>query len=208
MDLKNLTAFRTNHRPGETYLLYYENPANPHTFYDDACCQYYLVRLLHSLRHLHLALHAYCITPAELCLLVTPGTPTGIVRMWNSVAAQYREYYGNRFGRDPGNICSSFSSVRIAGFEQTLNAQKYVERLPLARNLSQHPGTHRWSSYCSNAFGAGVSQLTCHRHFKCFLEQAGHCYSSYREFVAAPFTTRQLADLGFSGNTAEMPLQI
>jgi hypothetical protein len=208
MDLENLAGFTTKHRPGETYLVYYENHSNPQAFYDDACCQFYLVRLLHCLRHLHLALHAYCITPAELGLLVTPGTPTGIVRMWHSLAAQYREYYGFRFDRDPGKLCSSFSSGRITSFEQTLNAQKYVERLPLARNLSQHPGTHRWSSYCSNAFGTGVSQLTCHRHFKSFLEQSGHGYSNYREFVAMPFTTRQLADLGIGDNTEQRTLQI
>lgn len=206
MELKTLAARRTEHQPGETYLVYYQNNSNPETFYDDACCQYYLVRLLHCLRHLHLTLHAYCITPAELGMLITPGTPTGIAVMWKSVAWQYREYYGKRFDRYTGNICSSFHSARITGFEQTLNAQKYVERLPLTRKLSQHPGAHRWSSYSSNAFGAGVSQLTCHRHFQSFLQQRGHSYSSYRDFVARPFTPKQLADLAVWGNSEQLPL--
>ena len=80
------------------------------------------------------------------------------------------------------NCCAVYSN------ELALDAQKYIERLPLAEKLVTHPGEYPWSSYCKNAFGGSRGILSRHQAFSSFL--AGKQRSgpeAYREFVLRPF---------------------
>lgn len=176
------------HLSGQTYFVFHENRSGLSSFFDDACCQFFLNRLFNSLRQFHVRIHAYCITPDAVFLLLTPNTPTAISNLLKSVTSQYLDYYRCRFDRQPTGICSSFRSCLILGDRAVLDTQKFVERAPLMRGLCLHAGVHFWSSYCSHAFGSAFSALHQHPSINSYLAKSKHGLRDYRDFIASPFT--------------------
>jgi len=174
-----------HHTPSKTYLLYYNNK-DMVCFFDDACYDYFLARLFNSLQQFHVELHAYCLTSTEVFLLVTPGTPSGIHNLWKSVVGQYNSYFSGRFDRTRRIIGGAYTTKWIGAGENALEAQKYIERVPLTKPGVDHPGMHPWSSYSSNGFGNASHWLTPHRDYQQFLHAGNYSYGRYREFIATP----------------------
>ena len=183
------------HLPGHTYFICSRNSSGLSSFFDDACCRFFLTRLLHSLRQFHTDLHAYCFTPDAVLMLLTPRTPTALSHLWASVSRQYESYFSCRFARNSSGLLREFHGCLILGEAAVLDTYKYIERAPLERNLCDHPGVHQWSSYCSNAFGSAFSSLKKHPELNSFLAASGIGPSDYREFLACPFSRERLEQL-------------
>ncbi len=182
----------TLHTASQTYLLRY-NSKHMVCFFDDACYSYYLVRLFNSLQQFHIQLHAYCLVPKEINLLLTPATPEGTHNLWLSVTGQYNSYFRERFARTTRIINPSFQSTPLGEGKQVLRAQMFIEGIPLAIPGIAHPGVHPWSSYCNNGFGDKSPWLKPHRAYLEFLDknkQASNAYLSYRENVVNPIIAR------------------
>ncbi len=173
---------------GQTYVVYQRGRSYCASFYDATCYRFFLLRLLHSVNNYHVKLHAYCLLQQEVILLLTPGTPTGLSRLLQGLNNSYTEYFNLRFGRSGRVFQRPPSSSLIQGDDLLLDCQKFVERAALEDLGSEHPGRHRWSSYCSNAFGGRSHFIVPHRAFLRFLHAAPHPHRRYRDFVATPFS--------------------
>ena len=183
------------HNPGQTYFLEHSTTAFGHCLFDDACCKFYLARMFNSLQQFHVALHAYCILPDRVCLLLTPRTPKGAFNLLRSVGHQYNVYYRDRFDRQGVVFTERVTSVALQSSQAVLESQKHIERLPLGHALVAHPGIYRWSSYCANAFGAGSPALIRHRAYSEFILRSSTSHAAYRDFIACSHHSRQHQDL-------------
>ena len=171
------------HQSGSTYFVVQEGDALAGCFFDDACCHYYLVRLLHSLHQFRVNLHAYCLLPDRAYYLITPQTPNGIDRLLRAAMAQYRSYYARRFARVAKHLGKRVSSRLISDDESALRHQIGIEQQPLLAKLVTHAGMYRWSSYSSNAFGLGSGHLQHHPAFASFLGEMQHPHRSYHQLI-------------------------
>ena len=180
-----MPASNQSHRAGHTYFVSVPCAAVGHGFFDDACCKYYLIRLLNSLNNYHVRLHAYCLLHDEIFLLLTPGTVTGISNLLAHLNLAYSNYFNRRFRRKARVWSDSVFSYELDRDDLVLFAQKYVERLPVTRKLVLHGGVYKWSRYCCNAFGGSRLFLSPHPAFLRYLgSRTGNAFEQYRAFIA------------------------
>ena len=183
------------HLPSQTYLVLLKNTSCGAGFYDEACYDYYLKRLNNSLNQFHVYLHAYCFLANEIYLLVTPTTPLGLTHLLGALNEQYADYYNLRFDRETNRRHWRCTSSLIYGDSLALDCQKLVETLPGIIGLVEHPGTHHWSSYCSNAFGAKSIWITPHRAYRKFLQDNAQSLRAYREYLETKFAAGYMSYL-------------
>ena len=180
------------HITGQTYFVLVERRTGCSGFYDDACYQFYLLRLLNCINAYHVRLHAYFFQANEIWLLVTPGTPTGVTSLLRFLNQAYSNYFNARFDRSVNarsmDIWSNtIVSSLIQGNSLVLDCQKYIERAAFSRGVVTHPGAYKWSSYCANSFGGALQYLTPHPAYNAFIEGIANPHSHYRDFISIPF---------------------
>ncbi len=164
-------------------------------FFDEACFDYYQLRMLHCLKVYQMQLHAYVLLPDAAWLLLTPGRPKSMFSMLDFINGCYSEYFNDRFERDGAVFRNRPFVAVIDSAKLLLDCQKMIERWPLAKGVVEHPGLYRWSSYSANAFGGRSRFIVRHRHFDEFIASTANPMERYREFIASPFAPAQLATL-------------
>jgi len=91
----------------------------------------------------------------------------------------------------------------LRGHGQVLEYQRLVESVPLISGLVRHPGSHHWTSYCSNALSP-AGWLTPHRGAMGLLRRAAGGRTQYREFFESGFdavrASALLRNLGAEGS--------
>lgn len=176
--------------------------ANP-GFYDEACFQFYLARLASRLRYYQVALHAFLLLREHVWLLLTAPSPATIDRLIVGVDSTYCEYFNGRFRRSTSPRTNRRHYRCLPCQESVRIGQKYIEREPLRQGLVSHPGQWTWSSYCRNAFGGNTEFLTPHSAFISSRGERVLHSCVYREFIAAPFSSTDLAILHSTVTTAQ-----
>ncbi len=172
---------------GKTYFAVLKEGTANTGFYDEACREFYLRRLLHCLGGYQVKLHAYLLEPNQVLLLVTPLTPTGFGSLLRFLNHSYSGYFSTRFSR-PVRVWRDAAAVCLLPSQKlVLDSQKFIERFPLRSKSHRHPGEHQYSSYCSNSFCHRPQYLAQHPAFKLFLGRGPQSLNRYREFVATPF---------------------
>ena len=173
--------------PGETYFTVIKEKAFGTGFFDDACKEFYLRRLLHCQKAFHVQLHAYLLMEKELFLVFTPSTPSGFDSFVRFLNDSYSRYYLIRFARRVFAWQNEPLVCRILGDNLTLDCQKFVERHVLDFNSESHPGEYGYSSYCANAFTYKPIFLKRHRAVRQFINIDTNGLQRYRNFIARPF---------------------
>lgn len=173
------------HQAGTTYFVVQNEDTIAGCFFDNACCHYYISRLLNSLKTYRVNLHAYCVLPNRVLFLFTPETPTGIHRLIGAVMSQYREYYKHRFERSAEKLGRNIKSLPLDAGQSILQCQISIEQQPLIEGLSEHAAMYPWSSYSSNGFGVRDRHLRHHREFDQFLRNTPQPHEHYHKLVKA-----------------------
>ena len=179
----------------QTWFLVNRSKVQGAAFFDDACFDYYQLRLLNCLKVYQVQLHAYVLQPSAAWLLLTPGMPRAMFSMLDFVNGCYSEYFNQRFERNSAVFPSRPFLAIVDNAKLLLDCQKMIECWPLASGATDHPGLYRWSSYSANAFGGRPRFLTRHRFFEQFIHTTENPMERYRDFVATPFGADRLAEL-------------
>ena len=172
---------------GETYFAVIKEKTFGTGFYDDACREFYLRRLLNCQNAFRVRLHAYLLMEKEVLLTFTPMTPSGFDSFVRFLNASYSRYYLIRFARNISVWQNEPLACRISDNELVLDCQKYVERYVLDFSSEGHPGEYGYSSYCANAFTHKSDFLTRHRAVRQFIGVQADGLQRYRNFIAKPF---------------------
>jgi REP-associated tyrosine transposase len=176
-----------NFSPGETYFAVVREKTLGTGFFDDACKEFYLRRLLACQKTFHVILHAYLLMEREILLLFTPLTPKGASSYIRFLNRSYSEYYRIRFARSILAWQDAALTSCVPNGELILDCQKFLERYILKSDSISHPGEYRYSSYCENAFVLRPSSVMRHRGFREFIDIESNGLRAYRDFVASPF---------------------
>jgi len=173
--------------PGKTYFSVIKQKTLGTGFYDDACKEFYLRRLLNCQNAFQVQLHAYLLMSKELFLVFTPMTPSGFDSFVRFLNGCYSRYYLIRFARGVVVWQNEPLVCRLPGDNLVLDCQKFVERYVLGFGSEGHPGKYGYSSYCANAFTHKLSFLKRHRAVRRYMNIEANGLQRYRDFIANPF---------------------
>ena len=183
------------HPAAHTWFIVNRGKVQGTAFFDEACHDYFQLRLLNCLKVYQVQLHAYALLPNEAWLLLTPGMPKSKFTLLDFVNECYSEYFNERFDRNTAVFRSQPYLAIVDSAQLLLDCQKMIERWPLASGAVEHPGLYRWSSYTANAFGGRHQFLTRHSWFEQYIATTESPMERYREFIAQPFDPAQLTEL-------------
>lgn len=172
---------------GNTYLLLMDSNTCGKAFCDDACFKFFYLRLVNSLNAYQTKLHAYVLLESRILLLVTPYASRASESLISHLSGAYNEYFNLRFARSTRVLKKSFRRLLIEEQKDVLDAQKYLERLPVELNKASHLGEYKWSSYCSNSLLSNSDHLTASAGFKNFRKRQRDPFLNYRKFISTAF---------------------
>lgn len=181
----------TNHHCPNTLLITQATTASTEGFFDNACYEFYLRRLFHSLHYYQVKLHAYALLPDRVWLLVTVHTGDGARALLESVNRAYGEYFNTRFQRQCRMWSSRPRQTSLASDAAVLACHKLVEGEPAYSGCVTNVGQWCWSSYCINAFGARHEFVNRHPAVVSFFRRFGDPGANYRAYVQAGFARGQ-----------------
>jgi len=181
---------------GRTYFAVIKQKTQSTGFFDGACKEFYLRRLLYCNDAFQVKLHAYLLMHTEIFLVFTTLTPSGFDSFVKFLNDSYSNYYSIRFARRVSTWRNQPLVCRLPSDALVRDCQKFVERYVLSNSGSCHPGEYRYSSYCTNAFAHRPKYLQPHRAFKALTSSSHGSLHHYREFIAEPFRGEYESFLG------------
>lgn len=122
-------------------------------FFRDEDFATYLRMLAYFSRQYACAVHAYCLMPNHVHLLVTPSVAQSCALMMKSLGQLYTQHM-NRAGDRTGSLWEGrFRSCPVSSDQYALACYRYIELNPVRAGMVAHPREYRWSSFRANAEG-------------------------------------------------------
>ena len=143
----------------------------------------YLAQLRHLSAQLHCALHAYCLMPNHVHLLLTPNTAEDCTALMKQLGQRYAQYYNKRYGRTGTLWEGRFRSCAIDSSHYLLACYRYIELNPVRAGIVAHPGLYLWSSHAVNTGARSDPALTAHPEFIALASDPRARASAYRALL-------------------------
>ncbi len=122
-------------------------------FFGDSDYAFYLRLLGQFSRESGCGVHAYCLMPNHVHLLLTPGTADSCALMMKRLAQCYTQHVNRAYERCGSLWEGRFRSCPVTSERYALACYRYVELNPVNAGMVKHPAQYRWSSYRTNAEG-------------------------------------------------------
>jgi len=106
--------------------------------------------------------HSYTLMTNHIHLIVTPRKVGAVSVAMQDIGRVYVLYFNRKYERTGALFDGRFKSFIIDTESYWFTCMRYVELNPVRAGIVSHPHFYRWSSYASNAFGAGDAMLTAH----------------------------------------------
>ena len=166
----------------------------------------YLVYLAH-LRQLsdkyECALHAYCLMPNHVHLLLTPAAAEACTTLMRDLGQRYVQYFNARHERSGTLWEGRFRSCLVESARYVLACYRYIELNPVRAGMVHHPEGYLWSSYAVNGGMRSDPLITPHPEFAALAAHGEERSASYRALcdglVDAPLqqTIRDATNAGY-----------
>jgi putative transposase len=140
--------------------------------------------LLAAIRELGASLHAYCLLPDRVELLLTPPDVDSIAPLLSRTSRDYACYREQRCGARVMLWDSHYKGQRAPADGRLLQWYRHVENQPLSQGVARSVAAYRWSSHHHNAYGLSDTLVTPHPVFLALVEQ-GSARQRYRSLFAA-----------------------
>lgn len=125
----------------------------------------YLRLLEYFARQNGCAVHAYCLMPNHVHLLVTPGSETALALTMKLVTQLYTQHV-NKASERTGSLWEGrYRSCLVPTERYVLACYRYIELNPVAAGIVRHAGDYRWSSHRVNAEGSRSALIDPHPAF-------------------------------------------
>jgi putative transposase len=125
----------------------------------------YLGLLARSAQEHGCAVHAYCLMPNHVHLLVTPATESGLAQTMKCVAQHYAQHVNKAYVRTGSLWEGRYRSCLVPTPGYILACYRYIELNPVAAGMIDHPRAYRWSSYRENIGDVRGSFVKAHPAF-------------------------------------------
>jgi putative transposase len=143
----------------------------------------YLAQLRHLSAGHECALHAYCLMPNHIHLLVTPTSAEACSSLMKQLGQRYAQYFNKRYGRTGTLWEGRFRSCVIDSARYLLACYRYIELNPVRAGIVTHPRLYPWSSYAANTGAAADPSLTAHAEFNALANDTRGRAVVYRALV-------------------------
>jgi putative transposase len=107
-------------------------------------------------------IHAYCLMPNHVHLLLTPRGIDSCAAQMHGVSQRYAAYFNRRYDRTGTLWEGRFKSCLVDSAEYMLACHRYIEMNPVRAGLVTTPAEYSWSSFQGNAGLRKDSILTAH----------------------------------------------
>jgi putative transposase len=150
------------------------------TFYDSNDYRQYLNYFEEGLRRYGAVLHAYCLMPNHVHLLITPSCKEGISRTMQHLGRRYVLWFNKKHGRTGTLWEGRHKGKVITNDNYLLACYRYIEMNPVKADMVRHPKDYLWSSYRANAFGEDNPLITSHAIYDELAVNERRRHSNYR----------------------------
>lgn len=163
----------------------------------------YMLYLLH-LRELSEALqcsvHAYCLMPNHVHLLLTPATREGCSVLMRNLGQRYVQQFNRAHARTGTLWEGRFRSCLVDSERYLLTCQRYIERNPVRARLAPRPAEYPWSSYRANAGMAPDPLITPHAAYLALGRDGATRREAYRSMLATDVDARLMSEIRSTTN--------
>lgn len=120
--------------------------------------QLYLLHLRELSKKHECAVHAYCLMPNHVHLLITPPSSAGCAALMRELGQRYVQYFNRRYERSGSLWEGRFRSCITDTAHYVLACYRYIELNPVRAGIAPVPGDYAWSSHGANS-GQRVDSL-------------------------------------------------
>ena len=113
----------------------------------------YLDYLEEAIDKYDVLLHAYCLMPNHIHLLMTPLSSDGISRVLQDLGRRYVRAINHKYNRTGTLWEGRYHSCLIENNTQIIDMYRYIEMNPVRNEIVNKPESYKWSSYSCNALG-------------------------------------------------------
>ena len=111
------------------------------------------------------AIHAWVFMTNHVHMIATPGSPSGISKMMQSVGRRYVRYFNKEYRRSGTLWEGRFKSSLVQSETYLLQCQRYIELNPVRAGMVADPAQYAWSSYQCHALGRVAKISTPHEEY-------------------------------------------
>ncbi len=142
---------------------------------------------LHCLRQLSekraCAIHAYCLMPNHVHLLITPAATGSCAALMRDLGQRYVQYFNRSYGRTGTLWEGRFRSCVAESARYVLACYRYIELNPVRAGIVHHPREYAWSSYRANAEEHDDPLITAHPEYASMGNDRASQRAAYRGLV-------------------------
>ncbi|MYM75333.1 transposase [Duganella sp. FT134W] len=124
---------------------------NQDVFLDAEDYQTFLGWLRTAAKTYKVAIHAYCLMPNHLHLLLTPSDDNGLGQMMQWVGRYYVPYFNQKYVRSGTLWNGRYKTSLIDADTYFMLCSRYIEFNPVRNGLVARAEDYQWSSYCHHA---------------------------------------------------------
>ena len=143
----------------------------------------YLAQLRHLSSEVGCALHAYCLMPNHVHLLLTPKLADSCARLMKQLGQRHAQYFNKRHGRTGTLWEGRFRSCVVDSAHYLIACYRYIELNPVRARIVPHPGLYPWSSYAYNTGARIDSMLAPHAEFLALASDSRGRAAAYRALL-------------------------
>jgi putative transposase len=141
------------------------------------------------------AVHAYCLMPNHVHLLVTPQSQESCARLMKRLGQNYVQHVNRTHGRSGTLWQGRFWSSLTADERYVLACYRYIELNPVRANLAKEPAGYLWSSYHANALGKCDSLLVPHDLYLALAENPEQRRRAYLSLFAWALDSKETDEI-------------
>lgn len=148
------------------------------------------------------AVHAYCLMPNHVHLLMTPFAEDALSALMQNLGQRYVQYVNRTYGRSGTLWEGRFRSCIAESARYVLACYRYIELNPVRAGLADKPCKYQWSSYRANAEGEEDRLLSPHPEYMALGQDHGSQQRAYRGLfhdVLEPSMLERIRDATNSG---------
>lgn len=94
--------------------------------------------------------HAYCLMPNQVHLLMTPPSAAACAAMMRDLGQRYVRYFNRRYARTGTLWEGRFRSCVTDSAHYVLACYRYIELNPVRAGIAPRPESYEWSSHAIN----------------------------------------------------------
>ena len=134
-------------------------------FVSDSDRLLYLLHLGDLSKKFSCAVHAYCLMPNHVHLLLTPGAAQDCAALMRELGQRYVQYFNRRYKRSGTLWEGRFRSCVAESASYVLACYRYIELNPVRACIVAKPDDYLWSSFRANSGARTESLLSPHLEY-------------------------------------------